>query len=513
MANLSTRKKVFICNLVICFLCIVSIVSYFILPFWKVKVSYTLTAETIQELVGDAIGDIGGEDGDIGGENSDIGGENSDSSAEGEINYKDALASLNLADVVGTNGLTLELSISLQTKDLLSSLTSDPADLVSTILADNINTLVDSLTPTIDRVAKSLVKTLAKVVLSEQLKEQVKASLGDSVTNEEIKAELESLGLSDAYIDEKVGGLIDTLYGDNMTADSAADATLDVVEDVLKTMRESGNTDYADAELDEETKAELKESLVDVFGELADEDGNLNLEGFTSELILGLLEGEDSEGDQGGEGDESKPGNMAATAGATVILTNAQASDNANLDEEAKDVSEQLKAALTDLIVDALGDATETIAMVVKIISYVILFTFFTWFYLILKILVKIRMKNPAIKLKLPIWLGSLPFWVLYLIPTVALMLLANPPAALANMMGAETVKTLTAVFSNLSINFFTCAWVSFLVGTFFFFFAIFYYGKLRKRLKKMKKGLIPDDSIPEYIPNENYDSMDSQVE
>ena len=105
-------------------------------------------------------------------------------------------------------------------------------------------------------------------------------------------------------------------------------------------------------------------------------------------------------------------------------------------------------------------------------------------------------MKNPAIKLKLPIWLGSIPFWILYLLPTVGLMLLANPPAALANVMGAETVTLMTSLFSNLSINFFTCAWVSFIVGTFFFFFALFYYGKLRRRLKKMKKGLLPDDSV-----------------
>lgn len=275
-------------------------------------------------------------------------------------------------------------------------------------------------------------------------------------------------------------------------------------------MKESGNPDYADVELDDETKAELKDSLTEIFAELADENGNLNLEGFTSELILGLLNEE--EGNEDGDG-EGKPGKMAATQGSTVVLTNAQASDDSSLDEESKDVSAELKAALVDLIMDGIGDAAETIAMIVKIISYVILFTFFTWFYLILKILAKIRMKNPAIKLKLPIWLGSIPFWVLYLLPTVGLMLLANPPAALANMMGAETVKTMTALFSNLSINFFTCAWVSFIVGTFFFFFAIFYYGKLRKRLKKMKKGLIPDDSIPAYSSSEDYDSTESQVE
>ncbi len=493
MANLSTRKKVFICNLIICFLCIVSIVSYFILPFWKVKISYTLTAESIQELVQDAVKDAGREDGDP--ENS---GESSD------VNYEDALGSINFADIV-EDGVTLELSISLQTKDILSSLTSDPAVLVETILTDNVSTIVDKLTPTIDKIAKNLVKTVAKMVLTEQLKEQVKASLGDAATDEDVKAELEALGLSEEYIGTKVDELIDALYQEGTTVDSAADATISVVEDVLNTMKESGNPDYADVELDDETKAEIKDSLVEVFSELADAEGNLNLEDFTSELILGLLEGEDENLDGDGDG-AGKDELASATAGATVILTNAQDSSSADFNEEEKDVSEELKAALIALLMEGIGESAEMIAQVVKIISYVILFTFFTWFYLILKIVVKCRLKNPAIKLKLPIWLGSIPFWILYFLPTVGLKVLLMPEVVAALELSAEAL----AIFSNLSINFFTCAWVSFIIGTFFFFFALFYYGKLRKRLKKMKKGLIPDDSVD--FGNDTFNDADYEI-
>ena len=491
MANLSTRKKVFICNLIICFLCIASIVSYFILPFWKVKVSYTLTAETIQELVESATEDMGDEGNGDGG---------NDSGNEGEIDYEDALGSINFADIV-EDGVTLELSISLETKDILSSLTADPAVLVETILMSNVNTIVDTLTPTIDKIAKNLVKTVAKLVLTEQLKEQVKGSLGEAATDEQVKAELESMGLTEEYINGEVSDLVDSLYEPGTTAESAADKTIAAVENVLNTMKESGNPDYADVELDDETRAELKDGMVELFSEFADEEGNLNLEGFTTDLILGLLEEEgDGDGDESGEPAKG----MAATTGATVVLTNAQASDSssANLDEEAEDLSAELKTALIELLMEAFDEETlEMVAMVVKVISYVILFTFFTWFYLILKMLVKLRMKNPAIKLKLPIWLGSIPFWILYFLPTVGLKVLLMPEVAAALELPAETLK----IFSNLSINFFTCAWVSFIVGTFFFFFAIFYYGKLRKRLKKMKKGLIPDDSV-DYGSYDNYD-------
>ena len=495
MANLSTRKKVFICNLIISFLCIVSIASYFFLPFWKVKVSYTLTAETVQELIGDAMGDLGGEGGEGGS------GDSSSESSSDEINYEDALGSIDLAGLVG-DGITLELAISLKTQDILSSLTSDPAKLVETILTDNINSIVESLTPTIDQVAKNIVKTLAKMVLTEPIKAQVKEKLGATATDEAVQEELKNLGLTETYIDDKVSDFVDVLYQEDATVDSVADATLSIVEDVFATVRENSD-EYKDLEFNDEMKADIKDTIVEILSEFANEDGSVNPDTVISDLLLGLLEGEKggNEGSNDSNSDEGKPADgMAATASTTVILTNAQASDtassSANLDEEAQDLSAQLTAALTSFLMDAVGDAAKTIAMVVQIISYVILFTFFTWFYLILKIVVKCRLKNPAIKLKLPIWLGSIPFWILYLIPTVALMVLANPPAALAEMMGAETVTLLTTLFSSLSINFFTCAWVSFAIGTFFFFFALFYYGKLRRRLRKMKKGLIPDDSV-----------------
>ena len=111
---------------------------------------------------------------------------------------------------------------------------------------------------------------------------------------------------------------------------------------------------------------------------------------------------------------------------------------------------------------------------------------------MIIKILAKLRMKNNAIKLKLPIWLGSIPFTFLHLLPTVAIGVLKNN---MSSMMGEEAGEA-SSLMSGLSISFFSCAWLSFVIGVFFFFFAIFYYGKLRKKLKKMKKGLIPDDSV-----------------
>ena len=46
----SLKRKVFICNLVIAALCLASILAYFILPFWKIDISYTLNTEAIDAI-------------------------------------------------------------------------------------------------------------------------------------------------------------------------------------------------------------------------------------------------------------------------------------------------------------------------------------------------------------------------------------------------------------------------------------------------------------------------------
>ena len=112
-------------------------------------------------------------------------------------------------------------------------------------------------------------------------------------------------------------------------------------------------------------------------------------------------------------------------------------------------------------------------------------------------------MKNPAIKLGLPIWLGSIPYVDLSLVPSLALSTLKNPPAQLADMMG-DALENMS-VLNDLSINFFSCACVSFYIGIALAIFVIVYYGRLRKRLKKIAKGQITEDAYvrPERTPKE----------
>ena len=463
MANLTTRKKVFICNMVICFLCLVSILGYFIMPFWKVEVSYTLTADSMKEMILDVTEDTGVDYGE---------GEN-----EVDVETDDIINDIDFTDILGEDGLTLALSIRLETTDVLSSLTGNPEKVVGNIVSSNVENLVAQLNETIDKVAKAIVSVGTKTVLKEALKEQVKQSLeerGENATNEAVQAELNEMGLNDEYIDQQTDKLVEAVYAEGATTDSVAEETVKIVEEALVKMNAHDPENYV-AELTEEERADLKAEISDVLVEFTDENGVIDINGFASSMLTEALG--DSEDEE--YNDEYPIDGMRAIAPMSA-------------EEDSEEVAGDLKTALTDALMEALGEATEYIVIALKVLSGLILFSFFTWAYLIIKILVKLRMKNNAIKLKLPIWLGSIPFTFLHLIPTVAMMIVKNN---MSSMMGEES-EAASTIMEGLNISFFSCAWLSFVIGAFFFFFAIFYYGKLRKKLKKMKKGLIPDDSV-----------------
>lgn len=529
MQSTKIRKKVFICNLIITFLCILSIVGYFIMPFWKVEVSYTLTADSIKEMLDSAIDDASAEDDNastqatkkaIAATNAEENDENesdentdenesdegANSGESGGFDLDNALNEMDFSEIVGEEGLTISLSLQFETKDILSSYTDNPETVVENILNENVSNLVDQFTPTINKIAKSAVKMATRTVLKEELKEQVKNNL-PVANDEEAQRELDEMGLTDEYIKTQTDKLVDTFYEDDMTPEKAADATVEVVEDAITKMKESGKEEFADIELSEENKAELREEITEVLEEFTDDEGNLDMDGFVSKLLSELINSSEGEDDYNTEGaDDYNTEIKGMRAVAPLAASGAQGSS-----DEAAEISEELKADLTKSLMEQLDDSVEIIALVFKCIGYVILFSFATWAYLILKILVKMGMKNNAIKLKLPILLGSIPFVVLQLIPSTAVWLLKSQPSWIFDKieMSAEDLAEIDMVMQPLNIRFSCCAWLSFVIGCALFFFVIFYYGKLRRKMKKIKRNLL--DEYGEEIGANAYDGGNLQ--
>ena len=120
MIKTSKRLAVHICNAIISLLCILSIAMYFIQPLWKTDISYTLSGETMSDLLGDVMNGEGGEGGST--QNLD----------------------LEFDDIV------IHMSITLQTQDVLASLGDNPTKGVQNMIDENVNSIIDQLTADLD---------------------------------------------------------------------------------------------------------------------------------------------------------------------------------------------------------------------------------------------------------------------------------------------------------------------------------------------------------------------------
>jgi hypothetical protein len=325
---MNTRKKVLFCNLAIIALCILSIVSYFFMPFWQVTAKYTLTADTLKTMLPSA--------------------EDNASDPDAPIDTDDLLSKIDFSEVVGKEGITLSLSITLETTDVLSAISAEPTELVETILDTNVHNLVNQISEPMNTVVKSTVKVVVKTALTEGIKEEVKKTLGENTTDEQLTEELKKAGLDEAFIDQKTSDLVDTIYKPGTTSESAADATVDIAMEFAQKMKDSGNPDYADLELTEETKADLKEELVEQFKNFENEDGSIDPDAFTADFLLNMLKGENAKDDEN-------------TETATVLATPLSAKPMSDGSSET-DANAELRQALTDKLMEILGGAKDKIA-------------------------------------------------------------------------------------------------------------------------------------------------------
>ncbi|MBQ8886055.1 MAG: hypothetical protein IJY62_06780 [Clostridia bacterium] len=455
MAKSGTRLTVFICNVIISIVCAISVLAYFVSPLWRVKISYNMSAEMLESLMQE-----NGEDSGEGGE-SEI------------VSDKKQLETIK--EVVG-DGITLKLTIEIKTQDVLASLNKPATETVQNLLNANIDRIMDQLEAPLNQIAENLARSTAKQGLKEAVREQVKNILGESATEEEITEKLNNAGFSEEYIEAEAEKILDALYAENATTQSVSQKVEETVLEVFDKLAHSGEESFEDLTLTEENKAQIHDAIEETISVFADEEGNIDMENFMAELILQALEKSEKPEDDG----------ESASRG-TTALSAATDETNGASDEEVKDAQEELKEKIRTAIAEKLPEsAASMIAQVMKIISYVLIFTFFTWAYIVLKILLKLFAKNNTVKLKLPIWLGHIPFTVFCFIPTVAFNLLSAPAKIMG--LGSETIAKITEFMTALDISFYSSGWFSFAAGIFFILFSLIFYSRQRKKLKRAIK-------------------------
>lgn len=411
MSGYTVKRKgvAFIFNVIITAICLASVLAYFVLPLWKVNVSCTLTSEMFRSITGES------------GENEEL--------------MKE------IADELEKKPIDAAFDITLKTKTFLASFASDGEKLVAEMVDYNAETLTNQLSGTVKEVSKAAVRATAKNSLKETLKDgSAEYQWKDEET---VNAELDKL--------------TDALMKDDATVSSVSDAAADAIANVYKS--ETGK------DIPEADKQAAKAEIEKMLKEVADENGNIDADKLITDMLAQMLSGNSGSGNnENGDGNGTDADKETAAATFTAAKTSAlfigtgEASGETAGSGEASgettgggeaDSMQALKDSLTQAINEKIGGQMNTFLLVMKITGGVILFTLFTWAYIVLKILCKAATANPVVKLKLPIWLGWLPFLILYAVPTVVIKL--------AGSASAETA----AMLAGMNFSFFTCGIVS----------------------------------------------------
>ena len=436
MSKSGSRFTVFLFNILIALLSVAAVAALFFAPLWEIDVKYVMQKEVLEKILPEEAKEV------------------------------------DLDEIVG-DGIPLSLTVSVQTKDTIrSTLGKDARQSVTELIKNNVDKVVDELAPTFDEIAEKIVRSTAKSTVRDAVNEQVKNFLqnaGSEATDERVSELLNQAGVDEEYINQKTDALLDAIYAENATVDGVSQKAVETVEEVFEKLDESGVAEFQGAALTEENKEEIKNSIAEALSVIADENGNIDADDLAANLILEMLRSSE---------DESEP------AVAAMDFTT-QETDSGSVEEDA---TEQLKAEVKQMIMEKLTDETlDGIVLALRIVFGVLCFTAFTWAWLIVKMLFKAFSRNPAIKLKLPIWLGWLPFLALVLLPMGAMLLVKAQPSFLVNLLGAEMMESLSAFFASASLSFSSAAWVAFSAAVALIILSI-PYGIFRRRLKRAKR-------------------------
>ena len=436
MSKSGSRFTVFLFNILIALLSVAAVAALFFAPLWEIDVKYVMQKEVLEKILPEEAKEV------------------------------------DLDEIVG-DGIPLSLTVSVQTKDTIrSTLGKDARQSVTELIENNVDKVVDELAPTFDEIAEKIVRSTAKSTVRDAVNEQVKNFLqnaGSEATDERVSELLNQAGVDEEYINQKTDALLDAIYAENATVDGVSQKAVETVEEVFEKLDKSGVAEFQGAALTEENKEEIKNSIAEALSVIADENGNIDADDLAANLSLEMLRSSE---------DESEP------AVAAMDFTT-QETDSGSVEEDA---TEQLKAEVKQMIMEKLTDETlDTIVLALRIVFGVLCFTAFTWAWLIVKMLFKAFSRNPAIKLKLPIWLGWFPFLALVLLPMGAMLLVKAQPSFLVNLLGAEMMESLSTFFASASLSFSSAAWVAFAAAIALIILSI-PYGIFRRRLKRAKR-------------------------
>ena len=419
MSETKRTVPTLIFNVLFAIVCAAAIVMYFISPVWRIDVKANISNEMMHELTGGEIDDLN--------------------------------------EALGEDGTDVSLSIALDSMAVAQCLVQwDAAAMVDDILDRNLDSLATQLVAVIEPIAKNTIKTQASSAVKTEIKNAVKDYLSspeNEVTEERVNELLTEAGVTDTYIEEKTGAIIDRLYESGSTVDGVVDEVMRTVDEVYADLTAASNVEeFQDIALTEESRESIRSAVADIVTDYADENGYINPEEIVNRLVIEALQSMSGESSE-----EEGAGTAALTAASYAAASEAQQPSDPSAQQPAgsSGSNEQLKTELKNYLSEQLleGPAAPAVFLPFVMLGLGILLaiSLLSWVYLLLKILCKTFMKNKYVKVKMPIILGWFLFLFLMLLPNLALTYI---PTMLAGVLPAEvlsvfTMLTGTAFFSS----------------------------------------------------------------
>lgn len=470
---MSKRLLVWCFNALVAILCVLSIVCYFFAPVWKVEVTYKVTPDTIKQIAPDMV------DGD----NFQFSG-----SSSGET----ASISIPLTDIIPEEGEDISLSLNVGATDLfkaIGSLSRHDDSMVNDLVNRNVSGIVEQLSGKISVVTRKVVQSVAKETVKSEVKSNIKKFLesnsGTTVAEEEVAAKLDELGFTDDYIDDKVTALVDSFYEENATVESVTDKVMATVDEVYGDFQTNaqgleGYEEFADYELSEEDKEEIRENVQKVLEDFAAEDGSLDPDDIINRLLNEALK----KMNPGGETGNEKAGQEGGNVPASLVSPLAELADDGEqpapgeqTPQSGTDTKAELVESLRKLIMDKIpAEINQYLSIAFVALAALAVFSMLPWLYILIKLVVKLCTHGiPTVKLALPIWLGWLFFLLLVGVPNIALLILPK-----LSFLPAEFLE----IYGGLSVSITSITWITAVSALICFAISIFYM-VMRRKIKR----------------------------
>jgi hypothetical protein len=450
--------NVFVCNIIIVALAVVSVITLFVGNFLSIKLTFHIDGDNISELIGNG--------GTASGTNASarVYGEN-----EGGISTDDAASAA--ADIIKGIKIDIPFTLEFKSSTLIKSVIGDRSDAVEELIGEELDVFAADLLSTVDEIMGVVTGSLISAAVAaakQEVTEQLREQFGNSeVTEEEVMSELESeYGVTEDNVNdfrqELTDAVVATLNGQSADAVSVIEnsETFDKIlrlyaEQTLNENSEEGAENPSDSQISEETER-LRGQIIDNYNQLVD-DMSVNGEFSKETVVVGLL-------NQAEPTDEN---------GNKVTLT------------DMTDV----KKYISDKIYGSVDGHEEQIGGIMQSVGIFILAAIASWLYVVLKIIFKLFAKNKTVRLFMPRFFGWMPHVFFVGIPMTAVRCV-NPIADFAgNYIGQDAATKIKQLLSMVTVDISSLTWVSAVCSVILLFIAIPYYRRRREIKRRLKYG------------------------